>query len=197
MRRNLLIGCFAVLCALVPMQTAWSAVTGSWDVTGTETVSVSIKGYGSQRMTEEFVDVFDIQDGGIFQMTYATGTWTQKKNKFRAVLDSDDLEFSFEELFYDMAGLDVDVTKAAGSVSGTEKRNGTIKGKFTISLTFYSWDYEIYGKAKAKGSFIGVRTTDGALALDFGANRGGSTHGPQLLRSIAEMVKLGLSPSAN
>jgi hypothetical protein len=179
------------------MQTAWSAVTGSWGVTGRENVSVSVRGLGSQRISAEFLDFFDFQDGGFFEMTSARGTWTQSRTKFTAVLDSQDLEISFEDLFFDMAGLDVDVTDAVGSVSGTEKRNGTIKGKFTISLTFYIWDVDLYGKAKATGSFTGVRTTGGTLALDFMDKRNDSPNGPQLLRSITEMVKMGLSPSAN
>ncbi len=194
MRKSLLIGCLAALIALAPMQLVWSAVDGPWDVSGKETITVSIKGYGTQRVTSAFEDQFSFNVGGMFEMMYASGTWSQNKTRFSAVLDSDALEFSFEDLFSEMAGLTVDVTDAVGSIKGTERRDGTIKGTFDISLVFRISDASIYGKAKAKGSFTGHRP-NGTLALQFEAESDGVSDGPGLIRSITEMLQEGLPVS--
>jgi hypothetical protein len=140
--------------------------------------------------------MFEFQDGGLFFMTDASGTWTQNRSKFTVVLDPADLEFTFEDLLLQMAGFEVDVTDVTGSLTGTEQRNGKIKGSFKIALNFYVLDLDCHGEVKASGSFTGRRLADGRVALDSVEELQDPSVGPQFLKSVAEAMTLSL-PSGN
>jgi hypothetical protein len=133
-----------------------SNVLKSYDIQGKETVKISIKGHKSQTVKVAFSDEFTFYDDGYFAMTDMDGTWSQKKSKFAINLNP----VSVSQYFADnlSAELDSDVFVAVTKITftGTEQKNGNVKGSFKIYMTFYIEDYDLSGKITVSGSFKGT-----------------------------------------
>ena len=145
---------------------AWASVEGTWDVQGKMTVKVSIKGYGSQTQKTDFSDELTFDGGGAFDMTDMSGSWSQKKKSFVVKLDPDDISQYFEDAISDEIGTDVTVEVTKISFTGTEQKNGTIKGTLKINMILYIDEYDITGKVAVTTTFKGTRVEDvGTLSV--------------------------------
>lgn len=144
---------------------AWASVEGTWDVQGKMTVKVSIK-YGSHTERSDFSDELTFDDGGAFDMTDMSGSWSQKKKSFVVKLDPDDISQYFEDAISDEIGSDVTVEVTKISFTGTEQKNGTIKGTIKINMILYIEEYDITGKVAVTTTFKGTRAEDaGTLSV--------------------------------
>jgi hypothetical protein len=143
---------------------AWASVEGTWDVLGTMTVKVSIKGYGSQTVKTPFSDEFTFYGDETFDMTDSSGTWSQKMKKFTVNLDPGDISQYFEDDLSDEIGTDVTVEVTKISFTGTEQKNGTIKGTFKFNMVLYIDDYDITGKVVVTAPFKGTRSYDSSIS---------------------------------
>jgi len=146
---------------------AWASVEGTWDVQGKMTVKFSIKGYGSHTEKTDFSDEFTFDGGGAFDMTDMSGSWIQKKKSFVVKLDPDDISQYFEDAISDEIEHDVTVEVTKISFTGTEQKNGTIKGTLKINMKIYVDDYDfLTGKVTVTTTFKGTRADDaGALSV--------------------------------
>jgi hypothetical protein len=143
---------------------AWASVEGTWDVQGKMTVKVSIKGYGSQTQKADFSDEFTFDGDGAFDMTDMSGSWSQKKKSFVVNLDPDDVSQYFEDGLSDEIGTDVTVEVTKISFTGTEQKNGTIKGTIKFNMILYIDDYDITGKVAVTTTFKGTRSYDMSIS---------------------------------
>lgn len=146
---------------------AWASVEGTWDVQGKMTVKVSVKGYGSHTEKADFSDELTFDDGGAFDMTDMSGSWSQKKKSFVVNLDTEDISQYFEDAISDEIGTDVTVEVTKISFTGTEQKNGTIKGTIKINMILYIDDYDFFtGKVAVTTTFKGTRADDaGTLSV--------------------------------
>jgi hypothetical protein len=137
---------------------AWASVEGTWDVEGKMTVKVSIKGYGSQTEKSDFSDEFTFDGDGAFHMTDISGSWSQKNKSFEVKLDPEDISQYVEDTISDEIGTDVTVEVIKISFTGTEQKNGTIKGTLKINMILYIDDYDfLTGKVAVTTTFKGTR----------------------------------------
>ena len=171
MTRKLLIGVLGVLLVLVTSDLAWSLVEGDWDVAGKVSVTVSIKGYRTQKETTLFTDEFSFESGkafeGVFWMIDCTGTWEQTGKRYTVSLDPDEISSFFNTNLSALAGLDAEVEITKLTFTGTENpKANTIKGKVTLNmdLVLLYGELELKGKAKANASFTGIRAIEGEVA---------------------------------
>ena len=144
---------------------AWASVEGTWDVQGKMKVKVSIKGYGSHSETTDFSDEFTFDGDGTFDMTDMSGFWSQKKKSFVVKLDPDDISQYFEDAISDEIGTDVTVEVTKISFTGTEQKNGTIKGTLKINMILHIDDYDfLTGKVAVTTIFKGTRAGIASLS---------------------------------
>ena len=66
-----------------------------------------------------------------------SGSWSQKKKSFIVKLDPEDISQYFEDGLSDEIGADVTVEVTKISFTGTEQKNGTIKGTIKINMILY------------------------------------------------------------
>jgi hypothetical protein len=143
---------------------AWASVVGSWDINGTQTVKVSIKKYKTQTIKIKFYDEFTFYDDGYFEMVDMDGDWVQKKNKFTVYLDPESVSQYFADNLGSELDSDVSVQVTKITFTGTEQKNGTIKGSFKLFMTFYIEDYDLTGKVTVSGSFKGTRSEEMSMS---------------------------------
>jgi hypothetical protein len=143
---------------------AWASVEGTWDVQGKMKVKFSIKGFGSHTETTDFSDEITFDAYGAFDMTDFSGSWTQKKKSFVVKLDPEDITQYFEDAISDELGTDVTVKVTKISFTGTEQKNGTIKGTLKINMKIYVDGNDFLdfftGKAAVTTTFKGTRAED-------------------------------------
>lgn len=175
------------ICAFYEI--AWASVEGTWDVLGTETVKVSAKGH-SQSAKVSFSDEFTFSADNSFEMLDVNGSWTQKKKKFTVYLDADNLAQFFADTLSQELGYDVSITVTKMTFTGSEQKNGTIKGSFKWNMAFYIVDYDVSGKVTVSGSFKG--TPQAAMYIS-SINR----QEPFRLNSIFDAMKEELSTELN
>jgi hypothetical protein len=144
---------------------AWASVEGTWDVQGKMTVKVSVKGYGSQTQKTDFSDELTFDGGGAFDMTDMSGSWSQKKKSFVVKLDPEDISQYFEDAISDELDTDVTVEVTKISFTGTEQKNGSIKGTLKINMKLYVDDYDfLTGKVAVTTTFKGTRAEDTGMS---------------------------------
>ncbi|MFA4918555.1 MAG: hypothetical protein WC581_04805 [Thermodesulfovibrionales bacterium] len=137
---------------------AWASVEGTWDVQGKMTVKFSIKGYGSHTEKSDFSDEFTFDSDGAFDMMDMSGSWSQKKKSFVVKLDPEDISHYFEDAISDEIETDVTVEVTKISFTGTEQKNGSIKGTLKINMKLYVDDYDfLTGKVAVTTTFKGTR----------------------------------------
>ncbi|MFZ3138560.1 MAG: hypothetical protein WA126_14345 [Thermodesulfovibrionales bacterium] len=136
---------------------AWSSVVGSWQVQGKVTTKVSAKGQKSKTMKGNIDDIWTFDSDGDFETENISGTWSQTKKKFVVNLDTEDVIANFEDMLSDELETDITVEEITKMIcTGTEQKNGTIKGSFKIYMNIYSSEQDIHGQAKVSGSFKGT-----------------------------------------
>jgi hypothetical protein len=170
MFKRLLVIAIVIFSIIAFSSFAWASVEGTWDVQGKMTVKFSIKGYGSHTEKADFSDEFTFDGDGAFDMMDMSGDWSQKKKSFVVKLDPEDITQYFEDAISDEIGTDVTVEVTKISFTGTEQKNGTIKGTLKINMKLYVDGNDFLdfftGKASVTTTFKGTRAEDvGTLSV--------------------------------
>jgi len=95
------------------------SVVGTWEVSGTVTVRVTIGGH-SETDTVPFEDEFVFYSNGDFSSLDMEGTWVQKKRKFWVNIESEYLEYFFED-FLEEVDYEAEFTVTKKLLSGRER----------------------------------------------------------------------------
>ncbi len=146
------------------------SVVGTWEVSGTVTVKVTIGG-DSETDTVPFEDEFTFYSDGEFSSLDMEGTWVQKKRKFWVNIDTEEVEYFFEDFLEEM-DYEAEFTVTKNAFSGSENKNGsTISGKIVLTMNFYIYDeddeeddeddYDVEAKKAKKGKLSAVATFTG------------------------------------
>jgi hypothetical protein len=153
----------SVSCLIVAFShLAWASVEGSWHVQGTATTKVSAKGHGTKTMKGDIDDIWTFLRNGDFATENIGGSWSQKGRKIIVNLNADDVTQNFEEMLSEELETDISVEAVTKmTFSGTEQKNGSIKGSFKIYMNIYSGEYDLHGKSTVSGSFKGTRADQG------------------------------------
>ena len=137
--------------------TAWSAVVGTWDIQGPMTAKITAKGMKSMKIKGTMDDIWTFQDNGTFESQSVGGTWIEPKKKFTVYPDPSDIMDIFADMLSEELETDITVEEVTKiTCSGTEKKNGTIKGRLKVSLKIYSSEYGVHGKAAITSNFVGT-----------------------------------------
>jgi hypothetical protein len=141
---------------------AWcSSVVGSWSVDCIMSVKVKVEGEGSAKDKGYVWDWFDFYQDGYFESWDMDGLWTDLgKGKFIVNLDQENIEDYYEDELSDAVGIAIYVDVEDATFAGKwkdGKKGETIKGKFTLVMSFYNHEYNIYGTVKAKAKYVGER----------------------------------------
>ena len=137
----------------------WSSVEGIWDINGKTTVTMKIKGYGTEKETTYFEDEFIFYNDNTFEMIDMEGTWSQERRKFNVYIDPADLEGYFEDNLEYMLDTDVDVYITNYAFSGSEnKTSSKIKGKMKMKMSLYIDEYDIEGTINVNTTFTGYKS---------------------------------------
>jgi len=164
----------------------WASVEGSWGVQGNMTVKVNIKGHKSQIVREAFQDELTFYSDGSFDMTDMKGTWIQNKKKFNVNLNPADVAAYFSDALTEERETDVYVEIKKLSFTGTEQKNGTIKGTIKLNMTFYVMDYDLSGNINVKVALTGMRLVN---ILSKKESEYSHSHFPiSILESIKEQI---------
>jgi hypothetical protein len=147
--------------------TAWSSVTGTWTVAGTETMTLS--GLGRDKVHVR--DRFTFEEDGSFSSLEGTWaySWSQTGRKFNVALDADLIQEHIMHALgpYSSSAI-VELTFA--SLAGTESKNGkkitgTLKLKGNLSI--YANGKHINSRITMVYNFAGKRDLRGqAKTLD-------------------------------
>ena len=147
----------AFIVALTSYSTAWASVVGTWDIQGPMTAKITAKRQKTKIIRGTMNDIWTFHNDGKFESQDAGGTWIEPKKKFTVYLDPADISDIFSDMLSEELETDITVEQVRKmTCSGTEKKNGTIKGKLTISMNIYSSEYGIYGKATISSNFVGM-----------------------------------------
>ena len=135
---------------------SWASVLGSWYIQGNVTIKASAKGQKSKTMKSSLDEVWTFKSNGDFETENIGGVWSQRGKKITVNLDIEDTINYFEEILSEELETDISVEQVTKmSCTGTEQKNGTIKGSFKIYMNIYSLEKNIHGKATVSGSFKG------------------------------------------
>jgi hypothetical protein len=142
------------------------SLIGTWDITGTLRVTVTIPGYGSETEVVDVYDEFTFNPDGTFKMTGMTGKWTQC-GKFTVYLSASDVERDFERTLRAELGTSVNVSKVRISFTGKENdMDDTISGTVTFTMNMSVSAYGITGATvKAIVTFKGTRLLGSPLLM--------------------------------
>lgn len=134
---------------------AWALVNGVWDISVNMKTTVSIPKQKKQTVQNFFTANWAYYDNGQFQMIHGVGgTWSQKRKKVTVNLDVQAIADSLSDSLVDYVGsVDVQVTKI--TFSGTENKNGSIKGTYKWDMKIFLYDYNVTGKVTVTGKYTG------------------------------------------
>jgi hypothetical protein len=153
------------IVTLASYSTAWSSVVGTWDIQGPMTAKVTAKGMKSQTIKASMDDIWIFHDDGTFESKNAGGYWTEPKKKFTLSPDPADISDIFAAMLSEELGTDITVEQVTKmTCSGTEQKNGTIKGSLKFTLNIYSSEYDKHGKATISSAFKGTKQVEPFIA---------------------------------
>ena len=145
------------IVALSGYSTAWSSVVGTWDIQGPMTAKITAKGMKSVKINGTMDDIWTFHENGTFESSSVGGTWIEQKKKFTVYPDPSDIMDIFADMLSEELETDITVEEITKmTCSGTEKKNGTIKGSLKVSLKIYSSEYGVHGKAAITCKFVGT-----------------------------------------
>jgi hypothetical protein len=133
------------------------SLVGTWDTSGTETLTATYKDGRTRSGTVTYHDEFTFNLDGTFHMRDLSGTWTQQGSVFTINVPFEEVKHFFEQHYF-YQGYTVNVTSASTSFTGKENiTNDTISGKF-IQVVDLSHDYnDVPIKANIDYPFTGQR----------------------------------------
>jgi len=163
MLRRLIILPVALFCVLLLSSFSWSAVQGTWDMTGKVTIMVKGKGIKTTVLTGLLDgDTWTFNNDNSFESDNVGGIWSQIKKKFVVNFDDDDIILFVEEMLGEEFETDITVdgiTKEKFTGKENAKKN-TIKGSFKIYMIGHGYDEKCdcnrTGKITVSGKFIGI-----------------------------------------
>ena len=179
MLKKLLILPVVFFCVFLMTGSAWSAVLGSWAMSGK--VTINVKGKGIQPPTIHGAldgDIWTFNEDASFESTYVGGAWSQNKSKFYVNFDDDDVISLVETILTEEYGTAVTVTGIIKETfNGTENaKKQTIKGNFKIIMTGTGYDASCdcdrTGKITVTGNFSGVPGEPAAGSISNGTFQG-------------------------
>jgi len=198
MPRKLSIILIVSLTILVFSNLAWASVEGAWTMQGTQSVTVRIPGSPAGAAKSDFSDTFTFQADGHFKMSYwhkpgvvVNNTWTQVKNNFTVNLDSQAVA-DYWAWVLNALQYNVSVTPKKFTFTGTEQKNGTIKGKISISMDIYFNDLKKKGSASISATCVGTKAAGDQLLL---TEEDDLLPGSELLIDIIEEILQSAIPS--
>ena len=157
MFRKLLLFLLGFIVTLAGYSTAWSSVVGTWDIQGPMIAKITAKGMKSMKIKGTMDDIWTFHDNGTFESQSVGGTWIEPKKKFTVYLDPSDIMDIFADMLSEELETDITVEEVTKmTCSGTEKKNGTIKGSLKVSLKIYSSEDGVHGKAAITSNFVGT-----------------------------------------
>jgi hypothetical protein len=113
-------------------------VAREWDMNITEKVKTKMKGQKPEIDRSDYTETWTLFDDGSFQTDNELyGAWKQKRSKFAFSLDPEDIG---ELIAYNFPAEVTSVLVTKIAFTGTEKRNGTIKGKCKIYASVHFLD---------------------------------------------------------
>ncbi len=170
MLRKLTTILIVVLSTIAFADLAWPSVEGTWIMQGKLSVTVRIPGAGAGTAKSNFEDTFEFQPGGFFTMknwhrigVVANDTWTQIKNKFTVNLDSQAVA-DYWEWVLNSQGYDVAVTPQTFAFTGTEQKDGTLKGKLKAKMNIFFNATRKNGSATISATFVGARAIGAVIS---------------------------------
>jgi hypothetical protein len=133
------------------------SLVGTWDTSGSETLTATYKDGRTRTETVPYHDEFTFNLDGTFHMRDLSGTWTQQGSVFTINVPYEEAKRFFEQ-HYLQQGYTVNVTSASTSFTGKENiTTDTISGTF-IQTVDLSHDYNnVPIKANIDYPFTGQR----------------------------------------
>jgi hypothetical protein len=145
------------IITLAGYSTAWSSVVGTWDIQGPMTAKITAKGQKTKIIRGTIDDIWTFHDNGTFESPDVAGTWIEPKKKFTVYPNPADISDVFSNMLSEELDTDITVEKVTKmTCSGTEQKNGALKGKLTIAMDIYAGEYGIRGKANITSNFVGT-----------------------------------------
>lgn len=192
-------GGFILLAACVLLfSTGWAEadVRGAWDVSGTTTVKVVIKGAGSDTQSVTFTDRFVFDSDGSFEMTDFEGSWAPSGKKVLVRLDNGEIEEYFTRTInqaLEDEGIEAEIANLAvtqNSFVCKEAKtalsiSGSMKLAMTADLYVAARGRWFSLKVNSKTAFTGSRAAASGLAE---ANRSGAALFEAIGRGLAATV---------
>jgi hypothetical protein len=167
MLKKLIILPVSLFCVLLLSSFSWSAVQGTWAMSGKITTTVRGKGIKTTTIPGTLDgDTWTFNDDNSFESDYVGGAWDQSKKKFVVNFNDDDIMSLIEGMLSEEFNTDITVDKITKETfSGTENtKKNTIKGTFKIYMTGYGYDEKCdcdrTGKVTVSGSFTGTPGED-------------------------------------
>ena len=157
MFKKLLMFLLGFVVTLAGYSTAWSSVVGTWDIQGPMTAKITAKGQKTKIIRGTIDDIWTFHEDRTFESPDVGGTWIEPKKKFTVYPDPADISDIFADMLSEELDTDITVEKVTKmTCSGTEQKNGTLKGKLTIAMNIYAGEYGIHGKATIASNFVGT-----------------------------------------
>ena len=145
------------IVTLAGYSTAWSSVVGTWDIQGPMTAKITAKGQKTKIIKGTIDDIWTFHEDMTFESPDVGGTWIEPKKKFTVYPNPADISDIFANMLSEELDTDITVEKVTKmTCSGTEQKNGTLKGKLSISMNIYAGEYGIHGKATIASNFVGT-----------------------------------------
>jgi methyltransferase-like protein len=167
MLKRLFILPVSFFCVLLLTSFSWSAVQGTWTMSGNVKATAQGKGIKTTVIRGKLDgDTWTFNEDNSFESDYVGGSWSQNKKKFAIDLNDDDIISLVEEMLSEEFETDITVdgiTKETCTGTENTKKN-TIKGSFKINMTGHGYDEkcncERTGKITFSGNFTGTRGED-------------------------------------
>jgi hypothetical protein len=153
--RKVVFICITFFSLIVYCDLVYASVSGTWNVGKVETSILKLKGTPTQTEVLSIQDTWILDSDGSFTSDDYTGTWSQRGAKFSVDVDPAQIETYIEARFLAEDGITVSADVRGVKASGSEKKDGTIKGTYVIQATVVD-DSGNSGTLTVKGKFVGA-----------------------------------------
>jgi hypothetical protein len=133
--RKVVFICITVLSLIVYCDLVSASMTGTWSTERVETSRLKMKGAATQTEVKSILDTWIFNGDGSFTSDDYTGTWSQRGASFSVNVDAAQIEAFIEARLLAEDGITVSATVRRVKASGSEKKDGTMKGTYVIQAT--------------------------------------------------------------